>query len=411
MNHKNQNVTLAISAILGILALSGCANQINEQPENQPAEIPKGILIKEIPESMDIIFTSIRYVLEDIACLDKKGVKENFIHDADCTKRIYDPEIGLVPSRQLYALDLETGDVIQITHTDYYFVSGHVVTPHTLMVSAASSDTTNDGIINDSDQKDIYLLDLTTGEMERLTCGVGFEAINNSDYSHNNKKIVFSARKGSFADPNHIYTVDFQKNVVQITDDTTYSDFDCSWSEDGTKIVFSRLPTPWLENPSQIWLMDSNGKNLEKITDGGSNPANEEPHGVYPIGIDADPDLSPDNKKIVFSRLKTGRDNEPFGIFELIIIDITTKEEHILDSHYANMVPEWKMDGILFIRQIGAVNPMDRKQSLYIYRDGEFEEVKLFPYNVFPIGAFGGSWIESVAYTFSLLHSRGQFQI
>ena len=28
------------------------------------------------------------------------------------------------------------------------------------------------------------------------------------------------------------------------------------------------------------------------------------------------------------------------------------------------MVPEWKIDGISFISQIGAVNPMDKKQSL-----------------------------------------------
>ena len=31
-----------------------------------------------------------------------------------------------------------------------------------------------------------------------------------------------------------------------------YMDFDCSWSEDGTKIVFNRLPAPWLTKPSQV---------------------------------------------------------------------------------------------------------------------------------------------------------------
>jgi len=94
-------------------------------------------------------------------------------------------------------------------------------------------------------------------------------------------------------------------------------DFDCAWSEDGTKIIFNRLPLPFLTNPSQIWLMDSGGTNLKKITDGGPNPNNEEPHRSYPIGIDADPDLSPDNKKIVFSRLRTGKENVPFGVYEL----------------------------------------------------------------------------------------------
>jgi len=58
------------------------------------------------------------------------------------------------------------------------------------------------------------------------------------------------------------------------------------------------------------------------------------------------------------------------------------------------MIPEWKSDGILFIRQIGATKPLDVKQSIYLYKDGKFKELEKFPYNVFPIGAFGGSWIE-----------------
>jgi len=396
MNVKSKKVRFLLAGILlvGIVTVSGCASQGDNQIERQP-EIPHGILINEIPERMDIIISSIRYVLDDVACLDKNyNLKDNFINDADCNRKIYSPEVGLASPRQLYALDLETGDVIQITNTDHCFICGQAVDPHTLMVNAASSDTNGDGTINDKDQMELYLLDLETEKMDCLTCGLGFEAINNPDYSHVNEKIVFSARKGSnIGYLNHLYTIDLQKNVVQITGDDEYMDFDCSWSEDGTKIVFSRLPVPWFEKPSQVWLMDSDGSNLEKITDGGSNPNNEGPHGVYPIGIDADPDLSPDNKSIVFSRLKTGKKNDGFGIFELIVIDVDTKEENILDSEYANMVPEWKVKGILVIRQKGAANPMDLRQSLYVYRDGKFEELEKFPYNVFPMGAYGGSWI------------------
>ena len=175
-------------------------------------------------------------------------------------------------------------------------------------------------------------------------------------------------------------------------------DFDCSWSDAGTKIVFNRLPLPILTRPSQVWLMDSTGTGAEKITDGGPNPGNEENHGPYPIGTDADPDLSPDNSKIVFSRLKTGRQNEPLGVWELIVIDVITKEETVLDSQYTNMVPEWKSGGILFVRQQSVDDymskPMEIKQSLYRYKDGHFTELEEYPYNVFPVGAYGGSWVE-----------------
>jgi len=129
--------------------------------------------------------------------------------------------------------------------------------------------------------------------------------------------------------------------------------------------------------------------------DGGSNPDSEEPHGPYPIGIDADPDLSPDNKKIVFSRLKTGKENEPFGIYELITLDVETGEETVLDSSFANMIPEWKSQGIVFIRQIGSsASVMDRKQSMYIYKDGGFMGLEPEPYDIFPIGSNGASWMD-----------------
>ncbi len=169
-------------------------------------------------------------------------------------------------------------------------------------------------------------------------------------------------------------------------------DFDCSWSEDGTKIVFSRLPAPFFEEPSQVWLMDADGSNQMQITNGGPNLGNEKPHGPYPIGIDADPDLSPDNSQIVFSRLRTGAENEPFGVYELLVLDIATDEITVLDSSYANMIPEWKDEGILLIRQIGSSSSvMDRKQSIYLYQNGEFKNLEP-EFEIFPIGSNGASW-------------------
>lgn len=359
-----------IGSIVMAIMIGGCikeesGNQTKKQP---PAEKPKGVLIREIPRTSDIIFSSIRHVLEDLNCLDENyEIKNNFILDADCNKKIYGPGGGLASSRQLYAMDMETGNVVQITNMDYDFTSGQVIGPSTMMASVACSDTDNDGRITDKDQKELYMLDLTTGEMDCLTCGLGLEAINNPDYSHVNGAIVFSAREGSgIENPHHIYTIDAQKNLRQITEDREYYDFDCSWSEDGRKIVFNRLPAPPFTAPSQIWLMDANGSNMERITEGGDNPDNEEPQGVFPIGLDADPHLSPDNNRIVFSRLKTGKENEPFGIYELIVVDVDSKEENVLDSSYANMLPEWKSGGILFIRQVGTAKPMDIQQGAIV---------------------------------------------
>jgi hypothetical protein len=393
----DRRLVAAIVLILGLILVITVIHYQNEPIPIQPPEpLPKGLLIRQIPTSSDIIFTSIRSVLQDSDCLDATyQLKDDFLTDADCNQKIYGIDKGLASPRQLFLMEIDTGEVIQITNMDCLFINGQVINTTTLMVHTACSDTNNNGKIDENDQTDLYLLDLTLEEMYCLTYGFGLNSINNPDYSHVTNKILFSAQnEGVFH--NYLFTIDPHNNLIQLTNDSAYMDFDCSWSEDGTKIVFSRLPQqdfPWTI-PSQVWMMDSDGTNMEKITNGGLNLEGEENLGVYPIGIDADPHFSPDNTQIVFSRLKTGTQNEPFGIFELLVIDVLTQSEQILDATYANMVPEWNAEGILFVRQTGAINPMDVKQGLYVYQDDTFSELEAFPYNVFPIGAFGGSWIQ-----------------
>jgi len=385
--------------ILSLLITACNKEEISDPATAQPAKeaptpIPQGILIKEIPADADVIMSSIRYVLNNVACLDENyELKNKFIQYPDCNRLVYDPEGGLAASRQLFTMDIQTGEAVQVTNTDCFFVSGQVVNSTSIMTNAICVDTNGDGKINEQDNTNLYLLDLITGDMHCLTCELGLKSINNPDYSPINGKIVFSAQKDSVFH-NYLFTIDADENLEQITSDTDYMDFDCAWSEDASLIVFNRLPSPWFEHPAQIWLMDSDGNTMEKITDGGDNPNNEVPNRRYPIGTDADADLSPDNTQIVFSRLTTGKENEPLGVWELIVIDVSTKEETVLDSSYANMVPEWKSSGILFTRQVGGTDPMKVQQALYFFKDGEFRPLEEFPYNVFPIGAFGGSWIE-----------------
>jgi Tol biopolymer transport system component len=362
-----------------------------------PKRIPIGILVDRIPETGDILFVSIKHVLNEIDCLDENyEIKQNFLSDSKCLKKIFNNESNVLASpRQLYSYDIETGETIQLTNINYDFSSSKPVNNTHIMTIGAGEDNDGDGIVSTKDEINLYLVNLASKEITCLTEGLNLTSINNPDYSKENGLILFSAqRKDVFH--NYLFTLDFKRTLTQITDNEEYHDFDCSWSEDGAKIVYSRLPDqeyPWII-PSQVWLMDADGFNNVQITEGGPNPEMEKPHGPYPIGIDADPDLSPDNKKIVFSRLKTGKENEPFGVYELIVIDIETGVQTVLDSNYANMIPEWKSRGIVFIRQVGSSRSvMERKQSVYIYAD-EFMEVELEPFNIFPIGSNGASWTE-----------------
>lgn len=392
-----RKILLAAIGIVFVLVLLAAMDRISREKKQPPEEIPEGILVDRMPDNADIIFVSMRYVLRDLDCLDEDyNVKSNFLNDADCNRKIYNDELDVLASpRQLYSLDVETGEVVQLTNLECDFSSSKPIDSTRIMAAGMCSDTDGDGVISTKDKPGIYLVDLGEKRVECLTCELGLVSINNPDYSRANGKIVFSAQwEKKFH--NYLFSLDLDGTLVQITDSDEYMDFDCSWSEDGTKVVFSRLPVqdyPW-EIPSQVWLMDADGGNQEKITDGGPNPDDEGPHGPYPIGIDADPDLSPDNSRIVFSRLKTGKMNEPFGVYELVTVDVITGETTVLDSSYANMIPEWKEDGILFIRQVGSkTDVMDRKQSMYTYRDGVFENLEP-EHDVFPIGTNGASWLE-----------------
>lgn len=409
---------IIFSVLLAFVILAGCTQQaetsvqpsIQAPPETQitepeetepvakepPEPLPEGILVNEIPADADVIFTSLRYVLNDPACLDENyELKERFIHDSECNALIYAPDSQHASPFQIFVMDIDTGNVTQITNTDCFFSSAQAVDSKTIMAPAMCSDDDGDGLINFNDEPDLYLLDLETEEMDCLTCEYDLIAVNNPDYSSATGKIVFSSGTGLGMN-NHIFTIDKEKNLIQITNDSEYMDFDCSWSEDGKKIVFNRLPQqdyPW-SIPSQVWLMDAKGDNLEKITNGGPTSEEENHWGLYPIGTDADPDLSPDNTEIVFSRLTTGEENAPFGIYELVVVGVETKEITVLDSNYANMLPEWKEGGILILRQTaGTDEPTDIKQSLYLYNDREFTELEDYPYNVFPLGGYSCSWI------------------
>ncbi len=377
--------------LIFIVLFAGCA-------QTQQIIIPELQELGSIPETADIIFTSVNHLISNSACLeDGRVLKERFVTDAECNALIYG-----IRDTQIFTLDVETKSIQQITNGDCIFTGAQVINNTSIMINAMCEDTNSDGVISASvggsnDESELYLMDLETRIMNCLTCGSGLTSINNPDYSHVQEKIVFSASSGGWGN-NHLYTIDLQGELEQLTSDNEYLEFDCSWSEDGALIVSSRLPRqdyPFTI-PSEVWLMNNDGTNLRQITSGGLNPTGEI-GSIYPIGTDADPDFSPDNTRIVFSRFKTETENVPIGVWELIIINVDTLEEEIIDSSYANMIPEWKSEGIAFIRQESnpdyMSDPMSVKQSIYSYNEGSFTELEEYPYNVFPMGGSSVSWI------------------
>ena len=359
-----------------------------------PPSVIEGIVVGGLPARADAIFSSIRHVLGHPDCLDEQGlIDREFITDAGCKRQIYAADGGLLPLRQLHALDIEAGDVTQLTNLPCSFASGQAVNSSTLIATAACDDTDANGRISDGDRFDLYVVNLAARDLRCLSCSLGLEAVDHADYSRVNGLIVFSARDPAAGFEHHLFLIDLAGNLRQITSDAGFREFGPSWAGDGATIVFSRRPSNADTAPSRVWTAAADGSALRPVTAGSPNLANEPNFGSVPIGLDADPDLSPDGTRAVISRLRTGRDNQPFGVHDLVIADIETGAEQLLDYTHANMRPEWGAEGILLVRQSAAAEPMLASQALHLYRNSVFIPLETFPYDVFPIGAFGGSWI------------------
>lgn len=396
--HKKQ----AAFFLLLSLVFSACGQADITKSENiadivQTTPLAEGTTVQEINEGADIIFSAIRYVLDYPDCRDGKGnIKQDFIPDGACNTLIFDPATNsLAAPQHLFSLDIESDVVVQLTNTNCHYSSGQVIDRTTLMVHARCPENEQVSLgSNTADLSDLFILHLDTGEMQCLTYGKGLQAINNPDFSPVTEQIVFSAHQGDFSQGNHLYSIDQDGNLDQLTANPEFMDFDCAWSQDGQLIAFNRLPLPAFSQPSQVWIMDADGTGLQNITDGGENPQDEPPQDVYPVGLDADPDFSPDGSKLVFSRLVSSQANQPFGEWSLLQVNLATGEMTVLLYAYANMLPEWGPHGILFIRQVSAQNPADMRQGLMVWAEGSTTEIEPYPFNAFPMGAYSVNWID-----------------
>ncbi|MBU1880227.1 MAG: hypothetical protein KJ734_14870, partial [Chloroflexi bacterium] len=268
-------------------------------------------------------------------------------------------------------------------------------------------DTDGDGAVSESDETRLYLLDLSDGAAdggmtdwsEKLPGLIGF---NNADWSPDGSRIVFSASQSWVR--HRLFTVAADGTDLQqlTSDDDAYLDFDPAWSWDGRRIVFNRLPEqpqPW-SRPSGVWVMDADGSNLRQLTAGGANPAGQPNHGPYPMGLDCDPELSPDNARAVFCRLVDSQANGPFGNWFLYLIGADGQGFTRLSKLDAGreMVPDWGPNGrIAYTRTVYHQDPMQVTQTLVLWQDGWETELEAFPFTVFPLGGEAAKWIPTLA--------------
>ncbi len=141
-------------------------------------------------------------------------------------------------------------------------------------------------------------------------------------------KIAFaSARDGNL----EIYVMDGDgSNQKRVTVNPARDSLP-AWSPDGKKIAFVSNRNNANKDHQQIWVIDADGKNPIRLTDG---------------LVDTYPDWSPDGTRIVY-------DAHPAGI---TVMDADGKDKRLLTR--VGVHPSWSPDGkrIAFISTVGVIN-------------------------------------------------------
>ncbi len=158
-------------------------------------------------------------------------------------------------------------------------------------------------------------------------------------YADRRTKIAFaSSRDGNL----EIYVMDGDGGNQRRVTVNPARDEDPAWSPDGKKIAFVSNRNNVNKDHMQIWVIDADGKNPIRLTDG---------------LVDANPDWSPDGTKILYVTFDVPKDHNlaPGG---MTVMDADGNNKRLLENE-GGVHPSWSPDGKRIVYAYGQIYVMD----------------------------------------------------
>lgn len=289
-------------------------------------------------------------------------------------------------SSHIYVMDRDGGNASQITfeHPRNY---EHVAVSHGHRYIIANEQLPNP-TGHPGGFSRLWLFDLEKGTEAQLlpkftTAGNGGVAWDKHGFiyfSAQEKDIVsHPLKRGDFvanATANQVYRVKFDgTGLKRLTHHSTRAASDVSVSEDGTLITYNAIVLDPLTNESEIWVAKSDGSNSRVVYKG----------GIIGTASVHDPELSPDNRKVAFSKVNSQVPPnfpdipEANTAHDLWMIGLDGKGlKRITRPGPISIIPNWQMPGDLIVytdlsvayRGISVINADETEQPPKRIKDG-----------------------------------------